>query len=159
VSWSIGPVPFSATGQRLRRKTTWSKVGHRRPLKRKSSRASQSIRFVIAEHSPRHLAGVGLLIAASEKRGDGCQPLPWQSTLCSPVCRARIAKMAAFRGFHGERRREFSVVQTVWRRGRDSNPRYPFGYAGFQDRSHQPLGHLSGCYRFTRCRRAIFALG
>ena len=30
-----------------------------------------------------------------------------------------------------------------WRRGRDSNPRYPFGYAGFQDRSHQPLGHLS----------------
>ena len=31
-----------------------------------------------------------------------------------------------------------------WRRGRDSNPRYPFGHAGFQDRSHQPLGHLSG---------------
>ena len=31
-----------------------------------------------------------------------------------------------------------------WRRGRDSNPRYPFGYAGFQDRCHQPLGHLSG---------------
>ncbi len=30
-----------------------------------------------------------------------------------------------------------------WRRGRDSNPRYPFGHAGFQDRSHQPLGHLS----------------
>ena len=26
-----------------------------------------------------------------------------------------------------------------WRRGRDSNPRYPFRYAGFQDRSHQPL--------------------
>jgi hypothetical protein len=34
----------------------------------------------------------------------------------------------------------------VWRRGRDSNPRYPFGYAGFQDRSHQPLGHLSAYY-------------
>ena len=32
----------------------------------------------------------------------------------------------------------------IWRRGRDSNPRYPFGHAGFQDRSHQPLGHLSG---------------
>ncbi len=31
----------------------------------------------------------------------------------------------------------------IWRRGRDSNPRYPFEYAGFQDRSHQPLGHLS----------------
>ena len=37
-----------------------------------------------------------------------------------------------------------------WRRGRDSNPRYPFGYAGFQDRSHQPLGHLSGGYRFMK---------
>src|ERR1019366_4452900 len=24
-----------------------------------------------------------------------------------------------------------------------------FGYAGFQDRSHQPLGHLSGYYSFT----------
>ncbi len=30
-----------------------------------------------------------------------------------------------------------------WRRARDSNPRYPFRYAGFQDRSHQPLGQLS----------------
>src|SRR5260370_36378451 len=30
-----------------------------------------------------------------------------------------------------------------WRRGRDSNLRYPFRYAGFQDRCHQPLGHLS----------------
>jgi hypothetical protein len=23
-------------------------------------------------------------------------------------------------------------------------PRYPFGYTGFRDRSHQPLGHPSG---------------
>src|SRR5260370_28374543 len=30
-----------------------------------------------------------------------------------------------------------------WRRGRDSNPRYPFRYAGFQDRCHQSLGPLS----------------
>src|SRR5213596_3350562 len=30
-----------------------------------------------------------------------------------------------------------------WRRERDSNPRYPFGYNGFQDRRHQPLGHPS----------------
>ncbi len=36
-----------------------------------------------------------------------------------------------------------SEIREFWRRGRDSNPRYPFGYAGFQDRSHQPLGHLS----------------
>ena len=31
----------------------------------------------------------------------------------------------------------------IWRRVRDSNPRYPSGYAGFQDRCHQPLGQLS----------------
>ncbi len=30
-----------------------------------------------------------------------------------------------------------------WRRGRDSNPRYVLPHAGFQDRYHQPLGHLS----------------
>ena len=42
-----------------------------------------------------------------------------------------------------------------WRRGRDSNPRYPFGYAGFQDRSHQPLGHLSATYNSTSALRTI----
>src|SRR5688500_8112491 len=37
-----------------------------------------------------------------------------------------------------------------WRRGRDSNPRYPFRYSGFQDRRHQPLGHLS-CHGGSAC--------
>src|SRR5512142_3349170 len=31
-----------------------------------------------------------------------------------------------------------------WRRGRDSNPRNPFGLTGFRDRPDQPLQHLSG---------------
>jgi hypothetical protein len=31
------------------------------------------------------------------------------------------------------------------RRGRDSNPGYPHGYSGFQDRCNRPLCHLSGC--------------
>src|SRR5271155_2373710 len=52
-------------------------------------------------------------------------------------------KMGTSRVFRSKGLRNFSVVETAWRRGRDSNPRYPFGYAGFQDRSHQPLGHLS----------------
>ena len=30
-----------------------------------------------------------------------------------------------------------------WRRERDSNPRYPLRYSGFQDHRHRPLGHLS----------------
>ena len=36
-----------------------------------------------------------------------------------------------------------SLSDAIWRRERDSNPRYPFGYNGFQDRRHQPLGHPS----------------
>ena len=31
-----------------------------------------------------------------------------------------------------------------WRRGGDSNPRYPRGYAAFRVRCFQPLSHLSG---------------
>ena len=37
----------------------------------------------------------------------------------------------------------FSALQTAWRRERDSNPRYPFRYIGFQDRLFQPLTHPS----------------
>ena len=33
--------------------------------------------------------------------------------------------------------------QYRWRRERDSNPRYPFEYSGFQDRLFQPLTHPS----------------
>ena len=38
----------------------------------------------------------------------------------------------------------------MWRKRRDSNPRYPFRYASFQDWSHQPLGHSSCCKFSTR---------
>ena len=31
----------------------------------------------------------------------------------------------------------------VWRRERDSNPRYADAYTGFRDRRLQPLSHLS----------------
>src|SRR5215470_20188938 len=34
-----------------------------------------------------------------------------------------------------------------WRRGRDSNPRYPFRYGRFRGGSFQPLTHLSACSR------------
>ena len=52
-------------------------------------------------------------------------------------------------------------TQGKWRRARDSNPRYPFRYAGFQDRSHQPLGQLSagrGAISIVR-RKGIFPAG
>jgi hypothetical protein len=34
-------------------------------------------------------------------------------------------------------------IPANWRRGWDSNPRYPCGYTGFQDRGNQPLCHPS----------------
>src|SRR5690606_36736457 len=34
-----------------------------------------------------------------------------------------------------------------WRRGRDSNPRYPCEYAAFRVQCFQPLSHLSGARR------------
>ena len=40
-----------------------------------------------------------------------------------------------------------------WRRARDSNPRYPFRYVGFQDRCHQPLGQLSADVRLSQIVR------
>ena len=41
----------------------------------------------------------------------------------------------------------------IWRRGWDSNPRYPCGYNGFRDRPIQPLSHLSACYCELRLSR------
>ena len=38
---------------------------------------------------------------------------------------------------------QFSPAVNFWRSRRDSNPRYPFRYTGFQDQGHQPLGHDS----------------
>ena len=35
------------------------------------------------------------------------------------------------------------ALRKEWRRGRDSNPRYPCGHTGFRNRPIQPLWHLS----------------
>src|ERR1700751_1798179 len=44
------------------------------------------------------------------------------------------------------------IVTRKWRRGRDSNPRYPSGYSGFQDHRHRPLGHLSSAPFYSHRR-------
>ena len=38
---------------------------------------------------------------------------------------------------------EINLSSVIWRREWDSNPRYGFPHAGFQDQYLQPLGHLS----------------
>jgi hypothetical protein len=40
-------------------------------------------------------------------------------------------------------RKKVQRCEDVWRRGRDSNPRYSFPYSSFQDWRLKPLGHLS----------------
>jgi hypothetical protein len=40
------------------------------------------------------------------------------------------------------------IIETLWRRERDSNPRYPFRHNGFQDRRYQPLTHPSAASRW-----------
>ncbi len=52
-------------------------------------------------------------------------------------------------------RRTRTSPTTKWRKRRDSNPRYPFRYASFQDWSHQPLGHSSSLkFSMRRARNA-----
>ncbi len=63
---------------------------------------------------------------------------------------------AGFQFFEVER----TDQKTKWRKRRDSNPRYPFRYASFQDWSHQPLGHSSSWKFSMRSARSAkgFAL-
>ena len=44
---------------------------------------------------------------------------------------------------------DHSQIHSVWRRGRDSNPRRRLSRSGFQDRRDRPLCHLSGCRRLA----------
>ena len=46
--------------------------------------------------------------------------------LSGPVCQGIIGKYAHFSLIFAARELSFSAVQTAWRRGRDSNPRYSF---------------------------------
>ena len=43
-------------------------------------------------------------------------------------------------------------LKEIWRRGRDSNPRYPSRHARFQGGCIQPLCHLSDIYKRKRSR-------
>src|ERR1035441_3270559 len=61
-----------------------------------------------------------------QRRVHSCSVIPEQP--CD------TAKSPRFSPIKGATQQSFSAVQTVWRRERDSNPRYGFPYSGFQDR-------------------------
>ena len=45
--------------------------------------------------------------------------------------------------FHDNETSQSRDRSYIWRRGRDSNPRYPLRYVRFRGGSFQPLTHLS----------------
>ena len=65
---------------------------------------------------------------------------------------ANVEKIAREFGIARRSRNNYLILKTLWRRERDSNPRYPFEHNGFQDRRFQPLTHPSagaGPIQFT----------
>jgi hypothetical protein len=83
-------------------------------------------RLVIALHSPNALLETGLRICLPEKSRDSTAFSAEQSVLRSPVCLGIIAKYGHYLRISEQGERNFSAVQTAWRRGLDSNPRYSF---------------------------------
>jgi len=81
-------------------------------------------RSLIALHSPNARIETGLRLCPPEKSQDRGPFATDQSVFCSPVSLGIIAKYGHFPGISDEEEPIFSAVQTAWRRGRDSNPRY-----------------------------------
>jgi hypothetical protein len=74
--------------------------------------------------------------ATSRLRGVGARPLVFLALRLGP----KMGPSCRVKNSFGR-----SVfVLAHWRRGRDSNPRYPCEYAAFRVRCFQPLSHLSG---------------
>ena len=79
---------------------------------------------MIALHSPNALLETGLRMCLPEKSRDRTASDAEQSVLRSPVCLGIIAKYRHYLRISAQSERNFSAVQTAWRSGKDSNPRY-----------------------------------
>ena len=94
------------------------------PTNGQLSPLSPDHRFVIALHSPRGVFETGpprcLPERMAAKLGRERQP----SHFLWSGFRAKGAKLRPFLAAFGKIQADFSALQTVWRRGRDSNPRY-----------------------------------
>jgi hypothetical protein len=83
-----------------------------------------SERFVIAFHSPSGLVETGLRICLLEKMAAKTCTAEFAGHFLQSGLVARIAELRRFRAILRGIQAGFSAPQTVWRRGRDSNPRY-----------------------------------
>lgn len=64
-----------------------------------------------------------------------------ESDRICPYSAAAAAISGRFREFVNEKEARGQNLQTLWRRESDLNPRYPFGYSGFQVRWLVLLGY------------------
>jgi hypothetical protein len=90
-------------------------------------------RFVIALRSPRGFAETGLRNCPREKKPGRTCLQGYVGHFLQSGLGTGIRKLRRFRAILRPMQGVFSASQTVWRRERDSNPRYPFRYSGFQD--------------------------
>ncbi len=95
--------------------------------------ASLNCRFVIVTHSPLvHVRNRTAIVPSREKRMQSC-PAAFSRRFLRSGLRVCIAEFGPFPAILTAIWRNFSAVQTAWRREWDSNPRYPSGYSGFQE--------------------------
>ena len=97
-----------------------------------------------ALHSPDGVAETGLGVWPPEKNVRKLACGTPRDTFSSAVWRRDLQNCGHSQRFFSVMQPVFSKGQNVWRRGRDSNPRYPLRYVRFRGGSFQPLTHLSG---------------
>ena len=112
-------------------------------MQHKSSWHSPNHRCVIALHSPGANRETGPTVSPSEKRAAELAFRVQSGIFSESGFSPRHAKLRPIRRISATDLQSFSALETCWRRERDSNPRYPFEYSGFQDRLFQPLTHPS----------------
>ncbi len=77
----------------------------------------------------------------------------WRDTFSVSGFLAKLVELRELSAISRGKPQSFSALETRWRRERDSNPRYPFEYSGFQDRLFQPLTHPSAISKMLRLQQ------
>jgi hypothetical protein len=115
----------SSAIRKLSRNGLMRSAGKRFPrCRQKLSRYGRIPHLLIALRSPNALLKTGLRMCLLEKSQDSTAFDAEQSVLYGPVCLGIIAKYGHYSRISAQSQRKFSAVQTAWRRGLDSNPRY-----------------------------------
>ena len=102
-------------------------------------------------HRPDDCAAAGIV---SERGHAGCPGIHWPRPFANGLQLGPRGHQSLTRQRASSELAKRLAVNELWRRERDSNPRYPSGHSGFQDRRHRPLGHPSAGRRIDIIPRA-----